>query len=148
MTIGVFYSKTTGRVRSIMSPCVMDGTTNPVNSGEGIIYLNDPDFAGMPDVDTIQAAVSSITGIVPAGDRVVMIDDATGLVVSNHFVCPNCGDTAYPGHTMMAHPAASKGWLVFGGNFFNLPGLSQRGMRSIRRPGFSAIHNKRTNRQQ
>jgi hypothetical protein len=148
MTIGVFYSKTTGRVRQIVSPYVSDATTNPVNSGEGIIYFNDPDFNGLPDVDAIQAAVSGITGIVPSGDRVAMIEDATGFVVSNHFVCANCGDQAYPGHTMTAHPTASKGWLVFGGNFINLPRLPQRGARSIRRPGFSAIRNKQANRHQ
>jgi hypothetical protein len=151
MTIGVFYSKTTGRVRQIVSPYVSDATTNPVNSGEGIIYFNDPNFNGLPDVDAIQAAVSGITGIVPSGDRVAMIENATGFVVSNHFVCANCGDVAYPGHTMTAHPTAVYGWLSLNGVIYDLPGLPQRGRRGTpvrSKPGFSAERNKRANRQQ
>lgn len=131
-----------------MSPCVSDATTNPANPGEGIVYLNDPDFNDLPDIDAVQAKISTITGIIPSDDRVAMIESATGFVVSTHFVCPACGDAAYPDHVMVADLNASIGWLRFGGRFYNFPGFHERGRRSVGGRGSSATRNKQANRQQ
>lgn len=132
-----------------MSPYVSDATTNPNNSGEGILIINDPTYRDLPDLNAIQDAVNVVTGLSPTTeDRAVMIEDESGAVTSSHFVDPACGDQAFPGHTMVSHSNAVPGWFRIEGRFIALSAFRAKATKILRRPGLSRARNKLRNRAQ
>lgn len=102
---GVVYSKTTGRIRSIIHPDSDSELNNiPVGIGEASIKLDNANYL---DLDTLQTFLSSITGITPSNDRYAVVD-SQGVVIG--AVIADITIDAVPGAQLIKHPSASTGW--------------------------------------
>lgn len=115
--IAVFYSKATGRVRRWLSDANKRTEKDwalaiaPImeNQGLGVAYYSDS--VSLPQ---IQARISTLTGLQPADDRYVIIDN--GQIVSwIGNACEACGDfaltkTARPNAEFVKHTEADERW--------------------------------------
>lgn len=112
-TTAVVYCKHTGRVRRFMHLATRaDIPTLHSHPGESVMYIPGLHI----DIDFIQPRISKLLGMVaPADDRYAVVA-ANGNVVSAILACPQCGD-AVPGHTLVAHATADKGWTYVAGVF-------------------------------
>jgi len=133
MAVGIVYSAATGRLRSIVMPdtdAQLD--TWLLHAGEAMLILSDAQFAPLSDVATVQAYITTQTGLTPSGDRAVTVD-ADGFVKRVDIVDEAAGDTAFPGTSLIHHHRAVPGWVVFGGQFLAIPDFAPKGRaRTIR----------------
>jgi hypothetical protein len=115
--ISVVYSQATGRIRSIVVPSqANEQIVCNLLPGEALQQF-DISFAKQ-DLNFLQNALNQITGLLPSGDRYVMVDGG-GNVISACICCPACGDCdpknfdpkgTMPGCQMIQHDTASPGW--------------------------------------
>jgi hypothetical protein len=121
-TVGLIYSRATGRLRSVVVPDTDEQINNYVpNPGEAVLIIAAAQYqtAGA-GIAGLQSLVNAQTGLSPAtADRGAMVD-ATGFVQSMHFVDAACGDVAFPGLTLELHPTAQVGWFrLAAGSYLN-----------------------------
>lgn len=137
-TVGLVYSQTTGRLRSIVIP---DNNGELIgrklNSGESILIISSSQFA-TASADGLQDMVTATTGTTPVNDRYVFLKniDSIEYVIAAVIADPvGCGDMAPPGMTLIAHDSAGPGHVRIGASFFDLWRKGRPPFRNRRRLG-------------
>jgi|SRR5215469_12404833 len=116
-TIGLVYSTTSWRLRSIVIP---DDDTqlagHPLGQGEAMKIVALADYSAASDV---QGLLDGLTGHSPSGDRYISLD-ASGNVVDIHIADPvGCGDPSpYLDCSLVAHATAARSDLYWNGRLF------------------------------
>ncbi len=116
MNVGLVYSATTWRLRSVVIPENDSQLTGrAVGRGEALQIISSDTYAANPG-DQLQVILNGLTGQVPSGDRYISVDSGNN-VVSVHIADPaGCGDTApQPGNSLIAHDTAVHGDLYWNG---------------------------------
>jgi hypothetical protein len=133
-TVGLVYSKATGRIRSIVVPGDdAELVTRRVHPGENTLVITLAQYAASPNPNSLQVLVNAVTGLNPTtADRAVFINNA-GFVQLTAFIDQACGDGVPSGLSLAFNDFAMPGWhRSQEGRFFNVsfPGYGNRGRRS------------------
>jgi hypothetical protein len=108
-TVGVIYSGTTGRIRSVVIPDFDSQLINrALGKGEAIQIVSSATYSSL-SLDGLQSFLEGITGLSPTSDRYVSID-ASGNVIDIHIADPvGCADLSpYAGCSLTAHATANR----------------------------------------
>lgn len=104
------YSLTTGRVRGGTSFTPQEdaqGAKRQPGKGEAVVIVP-PESVG--NLNVLQAYVTQLTGLTPANDRFIAVDQQTHQIVSVFIGdVVGCGD-GVPGCDHYAHPGADPSW--------------------------------------
>lgn len=115
--IGVVYSKSTGRIRSVIVP-TKDSELDSFKpqAGEEILkFVNNGPFATL---DALQTSVTTVTGKVPVSDRYAVVS-ATGAVVGAIIADPALD--SIKGFQLIQSDVAGPGWTYSPGIGFIKP---------------------------
>ena len=105
-TVGLVYSITTGRLRSIVIPDYdSDLPAHTIGRGEAMLVIPMAQYAGQSE-----SGLQAIIGLTPTNDRYISVDQNTN-VISSHIADPvGCDDVSpYVNCTLIAHPTAKQG---------------------------------------